>query len=684
MRHFIVLILFLIIGFSSFSNEVTSKSFSRHDFTNVILEQQENKALLKWNLDYNAYQVAQEKDAHIILRYKTTSSTSWHYLDTLSIGTNRYELQLPTSKEAYLLQVGILTEKEAIYHEAITYQSYHSWGIMQWLKLIGAMGLLIYGMKTLSDSTQQLSGSRLRNIMESLTSNPLKSLLTGLGITALIQASAVTVIMTSSFTSAGLITLKQAAGVIMGANIGTTVKGWLISLVGWDMNFTQYALIMFAFSVPFLFISKINLKPIGSLLIGLALLILGLDFIKNSVPDVTTETPWVQFFIGYQDIPFVSTVLFVALGMIITFFVQSSSAALILTMALISNGVLSFEMGVAMILGENIGTTFTSEIAAMIGNVNAKRAVRIHTLFNVIGVIWAIIALPVLIDIVAYTMDYVGWGNPVQEAAESGAIGLAFFHSLFNVVNSLLLIGFIPQLKDLAQKTIRSKHNKKQTELQFIGAGLVSNPALSFSEAKTYILKIAHTTLHMSHLASQLVTEKDVEIQKNKLKQLQKLEDQSDNQEQSILRYLNSISEGELTPHTAKQIHILSVVAHDFERIGDTYERIGKALQRKQEDKIWINPNQRSNILSLFNEVNKGFELLIENLQSDDVDVQEAIKIEESINSLRNRFRKEYFKTLDDSDHNIKGGLLYSDLFTSLEKIGDHIIKITYHAKDLN
>ena len=187
----------------------------------------------------------------------------------------------------------------------------------------------------------------------------------------------------------------------------------------------------------------------------------------------------------------------------------------------------------------------------------------------------------------------------------------------------------------------------------------------------------------MSHLASQLLTEKDIELQKKKWKQLQKLEDQSDEQEKAILRYLNSISEGELTPETARQIHILSVVAHDFERIGDTYERLGKALQRKQDDKIWMNPHQRANILSLFNEVNKGFELLIENLQSNHVNVQEAIKIEDSINGLRNRFRKEYFESLEDSDHNIKGGMLYSELFTSLEKVGDHILKITNHVKDI-
>ncbi len=679
-----LLFIFICIHLMSSGKSIANPSFSRHDFTYFNIDKTEQGDYLIWALEYEAYEEALNQKASIVVRYKTIADSYWNILDTLPIDQTKLLLEIPVNKEEYYIQIGITNAKNSVYTEAIKYENDSNWGLLQWLKLLGSMGLLLYGMKILSDSTQQLSGTRLRNFMESLTANPFKSILTGLGITALIQASAVTVIMTSSFTGAGLISLRQAAGVIMGANIGTTIKGWLISIVGWDLNLYQYSLVLLALSLPFLFLNKTNFRSIGQLFIGLALLLLGLDFIKNTVPSLTTETPWVQFFVDYQDIPIISTLLFVALGIVITFIVQSSSAALILTMALISNGVLSFEMGVAMILGENIGTTFTSEIAATIGNVNAKRTVRIHTLFNIIGVLWAIFALPMLIEIIAYSMDYFHLGNPVTHPSENGAIGLAYFHCLFNIINTFLLVGFIPQLIDLAKKTVRTKHSKKQNELRFMGSGLVSNPALSFSEARKYILKIANTTLHMSHLASQLVTEKEIEVQKKKLNHLQKLENESDQQEKAILKYLNSISEGELTAQTAKQIHILSVVAHDFERIGDTYERIGKALQRKQDDKIWINPSQRSNILSLFNEVNKGFELLIENLQSSNVNIQDAIKIEESINMLRNRFRKEYFQTLEENDHNIKGGLLYSDLFTSLEKIGDHILKITHHIKDLN
>lgn len=678
-------ILFICIIFPSFGQTSTSfRHFSKHDIPFLSTQVIDNQDYLIWSLDYEAYQEALTANAHLNIRYKSTKDLNWQVIDSIPIQSTKFLLNLPPTSDNYYLQIGISEDNHVEYREAIKYSNTNSWGIFQWLKLIGAMGLLIYGMKILSDSTQQLSGSKLRNLLGSLTANPLKSILTGLGITALIQASAVTVIMTSSFTSAGLISLRQAAGVIMGANIGTTIKGWLISMLGFDLNLYQYALVLFALSFPFLFLNKSNFRSIGNLIIGLALLILGLDFIKNSVPDLTMDTPWVNFFMNYQDIPVLTTLLFVGLGIIISFFIQSSSAALILSMALISNGVLSFEAGIAMILGENIGTTFTCEIAAMIGNTNAKRTVRIHTLFNLIGNVWAILALPVLIDIIAYSMDYLGWGNPVTDSANAGAVGLAFFHTLFNVVNTILLVGFIPQLIDLAKKTVRNRNiQKKQTDLQFIGSGLVSNPALSFSEARKSIYKLANTTLNMSHLASQLVTEKDLESQKIKIEQLQKLEDESDAQEKSILRYLNSISEGELSPNTAKQIHILSVVAHDFERIGDTYDRIGKILHKRLNDKIWLTPTQRSNILSLFNEVNKGFELLMENIQTDQVNVQEAIRIEESINSLRNRFRKEYFKALEESDQNIKGGLLYSELFTLLEKIGDHILKITHHVKDL-
>ncbi len=680
---------FLMTFLSLFSavfgqKEVAFSHFSKHDIPFLATQAFDDQDYLVWSLDYEAYQEAINDKAHLTIRYKTPKDINWTIVDSVSVHATKFRLQLPSTNDTYAIQIGITENGNTVYREAIAYTNRDNWGIFQWLKLIGALGLLIYGMKVLSDSTQQLSGSKLRNLLESLTSNSFKSILTGLGITALIQASAITVIMTSSFTSAGLISLRQAAGVIMGANIGTTIKGWLISMLGFDLNLYQYALILFALSFPFLFLNKSNFRSIGNLIIGLALLLLGLDFIKNTVPSLTTETPWVNFFMNYQDIPVLTTLLFVALGIVISFIIQSSSAALILSMALISNGVLSFEAGVAMILGENIGTTFTCEIAAMIGNTNAKRTVRIHTLFNLIGNLWAILALPVLMEIIAHSMVYLGWGNPITDSSNAGAIGLAFFHTLFNVVNTLLLVGFIPQLIDLAKSTVRKKHTqKKQTDLQFIGSGLVSNPALSLSEARKSIYKLANTTLNMSHLASQLVTEKDSKVQELKINQLQKLEDESDAQEKSILRYLNSISEGELSPATAKQIHILSVVAHDFERIGDTYDRIGKILHKRLNDKIWLTPNQRSNILSLFNEVNKGFELLMENIQTDKINLQEAIRIEDSINSLRNRFRKEYFQALDESDQNIKGGLLYSELFTLLEKIGDHILKITHHAKDL-
>ncbi len=316
----------------------------------------------------------------------------------------------------------------------------------------------------MSEGLQQAAGSRLRNLLGSITSNRVKGVLTGFGITSIVQSSSVTTVMTVSFVNAGLMTLVQSAGVMMGANIGTTITGWLINLFGFKISIASYALVLIGLGAPFLFMGKKKMKAWASAIIGFSLLFLGLEFLKDAVPPMGEDSALVQFFVNYKDIPFISTIIFVLFGTLITLIIQSSSAAMALTMTLVAGGIIPFDVAAAMILGENIGTTVTAELASSVGNVHAKRSARIHSMFNIIGVCWAILVFPFFLQGIAWGMNYFGAGDPFTDTEVSANTGLAIFHTAFNTINVLILIWFVPQLVRLAERT--GKHLDKISVLQ--------------------------------------------------------------------------------------------------------------------------------------------------------------------------------------------------------------------------
>ena len=332
------------------------------------------------------------------------------------------------------------------------------------LIIIGALGFFIYGMKVMSDGIQKVAGSKMRNILSSMTSNRFLGVTTGFLITALLQSSSATTVMTVSFVNAGLLSLVESIGVIMGANIGTTITAWLISILGFKIKISAIALPIIAVGFPLMFSKKSNIKAWAEVLIGFALLFMGLDELKHAVPDVKNNPEILNFLAGFADISFLSRLMFVGVGTILTIVVQSSTAAMALTLVLCSTGVIPFEVAAAMVLGENIGTTITAELASLVGNVHAKRSARIHSMFNVIGVIWMVIAFPFVIELIdKYMTIYMGMSplNPEDKSA-TVPLGLSIFHTTFNIFNVLLLVGFVPFMAKIATRLVKVKRRSRR------------------------------------------------------------------------------------------------------------------------------------------------------------------------------------------------------------------------------
>src|SRR5690554_1338669 len=644
-----------------------------------------------WNLNYDAFQSLKAQGYTISIKYNTKigskrlekgySNSEWTVIEGIDLNETSYTIEGLVGEESYVYMIGISNGEHHFWSDKNTAETERGWGIFRFLVLIGSLGMFIYGMKIMSEGLQQAAGSRLRYLLGSITSNRVKGVLTGFGITSIVQSSSVTTVMTVSFVNAGLMTLVQSAGVMMGANIGTTITGWLINIFGFKVSIGSYALVLIAIGAPMMFFGKQKIKAWSSAIIGFSLLFMGLGFLKDSVPELGPDSALVQFFIDFKDIPVLSTILFVILGTMVTVIVQSSSAAMALTMTLVAGGIIPFEVAAAMILGENIGTTITAELASTIGNVHAKRSARIHSLFNVIGVAWAILIFPFFLQAIESFMLSIGAGNPFENPKEYANTGIAIFHTAFNLLNVLILIWFVPWLVRVAERTVKSKGGQdEEFHLDYIGAGYMSTPDLSLLEAKKEIAKFGELTSRMSKFSRDLLFEKSRKNQKKLIERIAKYEEITDRVEVEVATYLSKISEGELSIDTAIRIRGMNSIVNDLERIGDIFYQVSKSLERKAEAKIWFTPDQRNRLAELFDLVDEAFVVMCENLKkhSADVELERANMLEGKINSKRDEIRSEYLDALSkDEELHMKGGIIYNDIFASLEKVGDHIINVS-------
>ena len=699
MKKFITLFSLLILATTSVFaqdsisqiNEVKGKvifELTEDVFHNVIGKGKEESGKLSWSIDYNSIGYLKENNFKISTKYveaiyfdkitgeikELATGASWSQIDNLDIEKTSFTFKELKGGTKYIFKVGIDDGQNVVWSKAGKFKPVRSWGVFKLLVLIGALGMFIYGMKIMSEGLQQAAGSKLRGMLGSITSNRIKGVITGFGITSIVQSSSVTTVMTVSFVNAGLLTLRQSAGVMMGANIGTTITAWLIIIFGFKMSLASYALIFIAFGAPMIFFGKGKMKYWGNSIVGFSLLFMGLGALKTAVPSIDSDSSIVLFFTEFKDVWY-GPMMFVLLGTIVTVVIQSSSAAMALTMSLVVAGAIPFEVAAAMILGENIGTTITAELASMIGNVHAKRSARIHSLFNVIGVTWALL----LFTFILKGIDYFMVGDPYNDV-NAAILGLAIFHSAFNTANVLLLLPFANKLVIIAERTVKSKGGTdEEFHLDYIGNGLMLTADLSILEAKKEVAKFGGITGRMSGFAQSLLTEQNSKIKTKLHDKMAKYEEITDRVEIEVATYLAKVSEGEMTEKTSMRVRAMNSIVNDLERIGDIFFQISKTIESKDEKKIYFIPEQRNSLLEMFKLVDKSFDVMVDNLNADwgGVSVELANQCENAINKKRDEMRKEHFDNINKKDANMESGMIFSNLFSNCEKVGDHVINVT-------
>ena len=565
--------------------------------------------------------------------------------------------------------------------------------ILQILTLLGALGMFLYGMNLMSEGLQKAAGDRLRRFLEAMTSNRFKSVATGLTITSIIQSSSATTVMVVGFVNAGLLALHQAVGVIMGANIGTTVTAWLISLLGFKADISILAVPLMALGFVMSISKKERYKNLSECVIGFSLLFLGLSLMKESVPDLR-ETPEVLSFIqGWADMGFASVLIFLVFGTVLTLVLQSSSATMALTLIMMSMGWIPFQMGAAMVLGENIGTTITANIAAAVANPNAKRAALAHTLFNVFGVIWALILFKPFVNLIGWIIAGMGYPNPADmsfastidpASAESTAMlyGLSMFHTLFNTFNTCILIWFVPQLVKIVTTVIKDKPKSEEDtiRLKYISAGHTNTAELSISQAQKEIQHFAQISRNgLDYIRSAVHATKGDEFEMYRQK-LVKYEEIADRIEFEIASFLKDIPQESVSEHTRESINAMYKIVNELESLGDSGEAISRILTRRNMHGKAFNEYNIRNIDALLNLVDKAYGIMIDNLKSESVGMlglKRAIDCEIEINELRSILREEEIKNIENDGAHYLASVYYMDVISEIERMGDFIINIS-------
>ena len=574
--------------------------------------------------------------------------------------------------------------------------------ILQILTLFGALGMFLYGMNLMSAGLQKAAGDRLRNFLSAMTSSPFKGVLTGLGITTVIQSSSATTVMVVSFVNAGLLTLAQAISVIMGANIGTTVTAWLVSWLGFKADISILAVPLMAVGFILSMSKKDNRRNISELIVGFSLLFLGLSLMKNSVPNLS-ETPEVLSFIqGWQGYGFGSVLIFLVFGSILTLVLQSSSATMALTLIMLNMGWIKFDMACAMVLGENIGTTITANIAAAVGNTSARRSALAHTVFNLFGVVWALVTYTYFLKLVGWvTSTIFGLPNPaspdfavnveydangvvVQSDAQTASLyGLSMLHTLFNTINTFVLIWFVPMIEKLVCYVIKGSKKAEEEEhtLKYIKAGPIATPELALGQSMNEIIHFAQISKKGLGYAKQAITEIDAEKFETLRAKLAKYEDISDRIEIEIATFLNSVSSGDISEDTSNKIKGMYKIIGEIESLGDSGDSISRILSRRNAHKKSFDTETISKLLAMVALVDEAYNVMISNLVSANegvlANISNAYKVEDKINVLRNDLRE---LEIDEIENNIKSyqnSVYYIDIVNELEKMGDYMINVS-------
>ena len=544
------------------------------------------------------------------------------------------------------------------------------------LRLLGSLALLIYGMKTMSDSLQKMAGPSLRHILGRMTSNRLSGILTGTMVTCAVQSSSATTVMTVSFVSAGLLSLAQAISVIMGANIGTTLTAWIMSL-GYNVDLS--IVVFSSFLIGMILIYKKHHRVAGEFIFGLAFLFWSLVMLSSvgKDMDLAHNANVVSFFASFDTGSYLTILAFLGAGTIITCVVQSSAAVMAITILLCSTGVLPIYMGIALVMGENIGTTATANLAALGAGIEARRAALAHLLFNVFGVIWVLLVFYPFVDIVCSIVNY----NP-SIGGQTGKlpIVLAMFHTCFNVLNTALLIGFIPQIERIVCKLLpeQGEKIKKPANLHFINNGVMQTPEIAVLQAQEEIIHYAERMQRMFGLIRVLVDEKNRKDFKQQYERIEKYENIADNMEIEIAEYLEHVSKEHLSDDTKNKIRIMRRQIGELESVGDACFKTSLTIQRLRESREDFTPQQYTRLHEMFRLVNEALTqmMIVVSGRRNDITLDFSLEIEHDINTLRDEIRAEIIRNVNAHLYSYSIGTFFGDIIANCEKLGDYVMNI--------
>ena len=545
------------------------------------------------------------------------------------------------------------------------------------LKLLGSIALLIYGMKVMSEALQKMAGPQLRHLLGAMTTNRFSGVATGALVTVAVQSSAATTVMTVSFVNAALLTLSQAISVIMGANIGTTLSAWIMS-AGFSFNIAN--LVWPAFLIGIVLIQIGKHRYVGDFLFGISFLLFALGMLNQTgrEMDLASNPAVVDFFASFDSGSYWTILLFLLIGAILTCIAQSSAALMAITMVLCSTGAISIFQGIALVMGENIGTTLTANLAALSANTQARRAAMAHLLFNVFGVIWVLILFFPFVRMVCRFVGIDVTADNIDPARLTFA--LATFHTAFNVINTSLLIGFIPQLEKLVCHIIKPRKTDEEDEfrLQFIRGGIMKTPEISVLQAQKEIVIFGEKMQHMFHLVKDLYSTTDEQEFKKLFERIEKTEDGSDRMEQEIGKYLGDVGDAHLSDDTKEKIRAMLRQIGELESIGDSCFSLARIMRRKQENRITFNDEQQAGVEQMFSLVDQALTRMNELLagRREDYDITASEEIENSINGCRNRLKQWNISNLDQHIYSYDSGTVFSDLISECEKNGDYIINV--------
>jgi len=546
------------------------------------------------------------------------------------------------------------------------------------LTIVGSLGMFLLGMKMMSESLQNVAGDKMRNILSSMTTNRFAGVFTGLLITAIIQSSSATTVMVVSFVNAGLLPLTKSVGVILGANIGTTITAWIITLFGFKVKISMLSLPLIGLAFPLMF-SKSRYKAWAEVVIGFAILFIGLDFLKSNVPDIKNNPQVLEFITNFNDLGYVSILIFVLIGVVLTMIIQSSSAVVALTIVMCYQGWLSFELAASMVLGDNIGTTITANISAIVANRTAKQAALIHFIFNVFGVL---LFLPFLMPILKIVNNFsMSFGNESAfESVQGIPVALSIFHSFFNLLNTSIFIWFVPQLVRVAEAILPIKSDEDEVfQLRYIKFGLLSTSELSLIQAKKEVIQFGEKVEKMLTFVLALYEDHKEKKVKKLIRKIRKYEEITDQFEIEISQYLKKIAQNNLSKKSYSEVHSILRIIDNLESIGDICFQISQFHERRIEDKLKISPKLDSKLESIILLLLSSVKEMNSNLDKNysQIDIEQATELEEKINEMRNTLRKQNLEAIREGKYDFSTANYYKGIYNRVERIGDYVYDVS-------